>query len=719
MTSGKRLRLLFIEDSPEDAALILNEISAGGYQLQCERVANTAAMQTALIDNVWDLVIADFVLPGFSAFDALRILKESGLNLPFIIVSRPIGEDQLVAAMKAGAHDYLLKENLSRLVPAIERELREAAERNRHRRAEQAISQGKKEWEAAFDSVSDLIVLTDPDGVVIRCNKRLIEYFLTSYSDMLGRNIVDVFYGSTEPDSPVFQPGHFSQGIDDLAFPMLEGWFNVSSYPFHGDDNQLAGGVYVIKDVTKRKQIEQEKQIIDRELLTLYAIAYRLNSARSSKMVMVDLLFQLHNMLQIDFSSIHLLDNGALKLRASLGLPRSAQEAIKRLPDYAPWVNQVLAGKPFRSHTLVGRLPMKMVKGAREMGIRAWCAVPLTIGQDVLGVLMVGHKAERHYTDRELFLLSSIASQLAVLIENHALYDQMKDKAEELQRSREALKENLQEVKRANIELGRLNAAKNNFIGMASHELKTPITSVLGGVQFLLHYSGISLTPEQHDIFTSVYEGVLQLKDIVDNLLSISRIEAKGLVLQKRPLNLATLCREVYDTFALPLSRRRIVVDIEADEEPVSADDSFTKLVVRNLLENAIKFTPDGGSILLSGRVTTRQELLAGTELIQQFYPHFPRHLAKGEQFYRLEVIDSGIGIPPAERQRIFDKFYSAGSLDHHSSGKTDFMSKGTGLGLSIVKGILDAHHGLVWVEDGVNGTGSVFSLVFPLDDPR
>lgn len=717
--NGKRLRLLLIEDSPEDAALILDEISAGGYQLQCERVANTAAMQKALIDNVWDLVIADFILPGFSAFDALRILKESGLNLPFIIVSRPIGEDQLVAAMKAGAHDYLLKENLSRLVPAIERELREAAERSRHRRAEQAISQGKKEWETAFDSVSDLIVLTDPDGAVIRCNKRLIEYFLTSYSDMLGRDIVDVFYGSTEPDSPVFQPGHFSQGIDDLSFPMLEGWFNVSSYPFHGDDNQVAGVVYVIKDVTKRKQVELEKQIIDRELLTLYAIAYRLNSARSSKRVMVDLLFQLHNMLQIDFSSIHLLDNGVLRLRASLGLPRSAEDAIKRLPDYAPWVNQVLAGKPFRSHTLVGRLPMKMVKGAREMGIRAWCAVPLTIGQDVLGVLMVGHKAERHYTDRELFLLSSIASQLAVLIENHALYDQMKDKAEELQRSREALKENLQEVKRANIELGRLNAAKNNFIGMASHELKTPITSVLGGVQFLLHYSGISLTPEQHDIFTSVYEGVLQLKDIVDNLLSISRIEAKGLVLQKRPLNLATLCREVYDTFALPLSRRRIVVDIEADEEPVSADDSFTKLVVRNLLENAIKFTPDGGSILLSGRVTTRQELLAGTELIQQFYPHFPRNLAKGERFYRLEVVDSGIGIPPAERQRIFDKFYSVGSLDHHSSGKTDFMSKGTGLGLSIVKGILDAHHGLVWVEDGANGTGSVFSLVFPLDDPR
>ncbi|TWJ19506.1 hybrid sensor histidine kinase/response regulator [Geobacter argillaceus] len=715
--SGKRLRLLHIEDSPEDAALILNEISAGGYQLQCERVANTAAMQKALVDNVWDLVIADFILPGFSAFDALIILRESGLNLPFIIVSRPIGEDQLVAAMKAGAHDYLLKENLSRLVPAIERELREAAERSRHRRAEQAISQGKKEWEAAFDSVSDLIVLTDPDGVVIRCNKRLIEYFLTSYSDMLGRNIVDIFYGSTEPDNPVFQPGNFSQGIDDLAFPMLEGWFTVSSYPFHWDDNQLAGGVYVIKDVTKRKQIEQEKQIIDRELLTLYAIAYRLNSARSSKMVMVDLLFQLHNMLQIDFSSIHLLDNGVLKLRASLGLPRSAQEAIKRLPDYAPWVNQVLAGKPFRSHTLVGRLPMKMVKGAREMGIRAWCAVPLTIGQDVLGVLMVGHKAERHYSDRELFLLSSIASQLAVLIENHALYDQMKEKAEELQRSRQALKENLQEVKRANIELGRLNAAKNNFIGMASHELKTPITSVLGGVQFLLHYSDISLTPEQHDIFTSVYEGVLQLKDIVDNLLSISRIEAKGLVLQKRPLNLALLCREVYDTFALPLSRRRIVVDIEADEEPVPADDSFTKLVVRNLLENAIKFTPDGGSILLSGRVTTRQELLAGTALIQQFYPHFPRNLVKGEHFYRLEVVDSGIGIAPAERQRIFDKFYSAGSLDHHSSGKTDFMSKGTGLGLSIVKGILDAHHGLVWVEDGMHGTGSVFTLVFPLND--
>lgn len=715
---GKQLRLLLIEDSPEDAARVLKEIEAGGYRPVCERVSCTADMQKALVVGGWDLVIADFVMPGFSAFDALKILRKSGQNLPFIIVSRPIGEDQLVAAMKAGAHDYLMKENLSRLVPAIERELREAAERSRHRRAELAISQGKKQWETAFDSVSDLIVLTDPDGVVIRCNKRLIEYFLTSYSDMLGRNIVDVFYGSNEPDNPVFQPGHFSQGIDDLSFPLLEGWFNVSSYPFLGDDNQLAGVVYVIKDVTKRKQIELEKQIIDRELLTLYAIAYRLNSARSSKKVMVDLLFQLHNMLQIDFSSIHLLDGSVLKLRASLGLPRSAEEAIKRLPDYAPWVNQVLAGKPFRSHTLVGRLPMKMVKGAREMGIKAWCAVPLTIGKDVLGVLMVGHKAERHYSDRELFLLSSIASQFAVLIENHALYDKMKAKAEELQRSRQELKENLQEVKRANIELGRLNAAKNNFIGMASHELKTPITSVLGGVQFLLLYSDIALTPEQRDIFTSVYEGVLQLKDIVDNLLSISRIEAKGLVLQKRPLNLATLCREVYDTFALPLSRRRIMVDIEGDDEPVTVDDSFTKLVVRNLLENAIKFTRDGGSIRISGRVTTRDELLAGKEIIQEFYPSFPRNLAKGDRFYRLEVADSGIGIPQSERQRIFDKFYSVGDLAHHSSGKTDFMSKGTGLGLSIVKGILDAHHGLVWVAEGASGIGSTFTLLFPLDEP-
>jgi len=123
------LRVLIVEDSEDDAALILRELRRGGYDLSAERVDTAEEMEGALQNAAWDVVITDFNLPRFSALAALDLIKKHQLDLPFIIVSGIIGEDIAVAAMKAGAHDYLKKDNLARLVPAIERELRECAER--------------------------------------------------------------------------------------------------------------------------------------------------------------------------------------------------------------------------------------------------------------------------------------------------------------------------------------------------------------------------------------------------------------------------------------------------------------------------------------------------------------------------------------------------------------------------------------------------------------
>lgn len=714
----KQLRVLLVEDSEDDTILLLREIQRGGYEPIHVRVDTAEGMREAIASQSWDLVISDYRMPQFSAPAALKVLKESGLDLPFIIVSGKIGEDLAVAAMKAGAHDYLVKGNLSRLMPAIERELRDAEERRIRRDAENAIRMGKMEWEAVIDSVTDLVLLTDIAGTIIRCNRKVIEYLNTDYQALIGKNIRSVFYGDSEEGFTVFPfVPQFHEGIEDVRFPTLKGWFNVSNRPMRTTKSELKGIVHIIKDVTKRKRMEEEKQISDRELLTLHAVAFRLNSKIDSKKIMGDLLLQLHNLLQIDFSSIHLLDNDSLKLKASLGLSRKFKAAIRKLPNYVPWISQVLAGKPFKAESLDKELPADLVRAANEMGMNAWCVVPLKIGTDVMGVLTVAQRDEKSYSDREVFLLTSIASQLAVLIENHTLYARMKEQNEELQRSRDALDDNLHKVQQANIELGRLNAAKNSFIGMASHELKTPITSILGGVEFLLKYSGLSMTPEQLDIFTSVYEGVVQLKSLVDDLLSISRLEADGITPQKRPLNLVPLCREVYETFALPLSKRQIRVEILGDDTPVPVDESFSRLAIRNLLENAIKFTPDGGEIVVSGRIMERPELLGRATDLRRFYPAFPENIGETRVFYRLDVADNGIGIPPEEQLRIFEKFYGVGDIAYHSSGKTDFMSKGSGLGLSIVRGIMDAQNGMVWVEDGAGGRGSVFILLFPMDE--
>ena len=136
---GQPIRLLIVEDSEDGAALLVRELRHGGYEPTFERVETAEAMRNALDKQTWDIIIADYTMPGFSAIAALTLFKESGLDLPFIIVSGTIGEDTAVEAMKAGAHDYLMKGNLRRLVPAIKRELKEAEVRRGRRQADEQL----------------------------------------------------------------------------------------------------------------------------------------------------------------------------------------------------------------------------------------------------------------------------------------------------------------------------------------------------------------------------------------------------------------------------------------------------------------------------------------------------------------------------------------------------------------------------------------------------
>ena len=138
------LRLLILEDSEDDAALLVDELQRGGYDVSFERVDTPDALGSAVQQKDWDLVISDYSMPHFSGLDALSLLRARGSNLPFIFVSGTTGEETAVAALKTGAQDYLIKSNLKRLVPAVQRELREASERREHKRLEQQVEQLQK-----------------------------------------------------------------------------------------------------------------------------------------------------------------------------------------------------------------------------------------------------------------------------------------------------------------------------------------------------------------------------------------------------------------------------------------------------------------------------------------------------------------------------------------------------------------------------------------------
>ena len=149
MTSS--LTVLIIEDNPDDAELLVLELEQNGYQVIWQRVDTAAALQTALDQTTWDVVLADYAMPGFNAMAALKVIKERGLDLPFLVVSGSIGEETAVELMKAGAHDYLLKHKLMRLVPVVERELREAQVRSQHRQVVSTV-----EMLAFYDPLTQL-----------------------------------------------------------------------------------------------------------------------------------------------------------------------------------------------------------------------------------------------------------------------------------------------------------------------------------------------------------------------------------------------------------------------------------------------------------------------------------------------------------------------------------------------------------------------------------
>src|SRR2546425_12590236 len=150
---GQPLRILIVEDSEDDAELMLRELRRGGFEVTCARVASEEAMSAALEQQKWDLVICDYVLPGFGGLEALALFRSKGFDIPFIVVSGHIGEEIAVAAIQAGADDYLMKDRLARLAPAVRGALKAAEIRRAHQRANEALCEEEERFRQLAENV--------------------------------------------------------------------------------------------------------------------------------------------------------------------------------------------------------------------------------------------------------------------------------------------------------------------------------------------------------------------------------------------------------------------------------------------------------------------------------------------------------------------------------------------------------------------------------------
>src|SRR5258708_7137058 len=182
------LRVLHVEDSEQDAALLAHHLTRAGYTLVSDRVETSADLLAVIQKQEWDVVLCDYSMPQFSALSALAVIKETNLDIPFIIVSGTIGEDAAVEAMRAGAHDYLLKDRLARLVPTIERELHEAKSRAARRLAETALRESEDRYRDLVESSHELICTHDLQGKLLSLNQAAAAALMYNRNFLVGRN---------------------------------------------------------------------------------------------------------------------------------------------------------------------------------------------------------------------------------------------------------------------------------------------------------------------------------------------------------------------------------------------------------------------------------------------------------------------------------------------------------------------------------------------------
>ena len=250
------------------------------------------------------------------------------------------------------------------------------------------------------------------------------------------------------------------------------------------------------------------------------------------------------------------------------------------------------------------------------------------------------------------------------------------------------------ELTSAQEKLKKLDRSKSNFISVAAHELKTPLT-LIEGFSGMMTDSIDKNNKNMVQLLNGIQNGVTRLHEIVDNMIDVSLIDNSLLSLNLQPLWLGQILGLLQDELQYILDTRKLnleIISFEGSKQQIFADPERIYQALRNVLTNAIKYTPDEGNIVIDGRI------LPG--------------------FLEVTIADTGIGISLEDQIGIFEKFSQLGETSKHSSSKTNFKGGGPGLGLPIARGIIEAHGGNIWVEsdgyDEITCPGATFHILLP-----
>ena len=332
--------------------------------------------------------------------------------------------------------------------------------------------------------------------------------------------------------------------------------------------------------------------------------------------------------------------------------------------------------------------------------VRSELALPLQIGEILLGVLDIQSERLSAFEPEDITVLQTLADQIAIAIRNAQLYVEVTHFNQELE---DMVQDRTAELQQRYQQLELLDRNNSDFIQVAAHELRPPLTLVRGYGQILSKSDLIKTNTSYQQQVAGIMTGAERMHEIVNSMLDMAKIDSRTLHLVPDLLSILSLLEGLRQELATPLAERNLTLTLEdmPDFPDIEADPDALCKLFDHLLVNAIKYTPDGGRISVSGRV------LDGPAT------------DPSNRFVEVIVSDTGIGIDPEFHELIFAKFYQTGHVSFHSTGKTKFKGGGPGLGLAIARGIVEAHGGRIWVEspgyDEETCPGSQFHVVLPV----
>ncbi|CAA9455648.1 MAG: hypothetical protein AVDCRST_MAG14-1569 [uncultured Rubrobacteraceae bacterium] len=424
------LRVLLVEDSSDDALLLLRELRRGGYaKVVHERVETPEAMEEALGREPWDVVISDYYMPRFRAPDALALLRGRGSDAPFIIVSGKVGEELAVEAMRAGAHDYIMKDNMTRLCATIERGLEETEVRREQERTQAALVESEERFRGTFHQAAVGIAHVSPEGRWLNVNDRLCEIVGYSREELFAKTFPEITHPE-DLNADLAQirrmlVGEIKTYSKEKRYVRGDGaivWVNLTVSLARWPSGEPRYFISVIEDITERKRAEAGlRRSLDR-LVALHEAGTLLNSTLEPEEIATRLLEIMRRTSGLTTAVISLRErSGKLRVWRSVGL-----EDLGSADRYAPTVVEAQESVLTHETSRLFRLD------ARENGPTVGLCLPLQVREQAVGVLEAYGPAALA-DDDTVAILESLTSQAASAFENARLYGELAEREQRLQ----------------------------------------------------------------------------------------------------------------------------------------------------------------------------------------------------------------------------------------------------------------------------------------------